>query len=85
MTQENKNEKTTTTTKNTANAIFYQVYKAVLDQYKYYAKEADQCDPHSAEYIANEIKALYYKGKMDGLKDFLYELKKQRSAKASND
>lgn len=82
MTKENE---TTTTTTNTFNAIFHQVYKAAFDQYKKYTQAADRCYPHSAEYIANEIKALYYRGQMDGLRELLDELKKQSSAKASNE
>lgn len=73
-----------TTEANKPNSIFKQQYQAAFEEYKKCTQEADRHKPHSVEYIASEIKAIYYKGKLDALIELSDELKKQRNATSTD-
>lgn len=55
-------------------SIFRDVVEKAHKDYLHY--EQAPKSSNEAENTKNKIKAIYYKGKLDGLKEFYYELKK---------
>ena len=56
-------------------SIFREVVEKAHKDYLHYPQALKSCN--EAENTKNKIKAIYYKGKLDGLKEFYCKLKKR--------